>query len=53
MFRSDPKQSVTWIRLTYFFAVHPTTKIDIQDFEASAAGKTEHRRENYPPFTYA
>lgn len=45
MFHSDPKQLVTWVCPTAFFAVHPTTKINIQDFEAAVAGKTEHKRE--------
>lgn len=50
----NQNQSVTWIPLTsFFFAVHPTIKINIQDSEAAAAGKIEQRRENYPPITYA
>lgn len=53
MFHNEPKQSVTWICLTASLAVHPTIKINIQDFEAAAAGETEHRRENYPPIAYA
>lgn len=36
----------------FFFPIHPITKINIQDFEATVAAKAKHRRENYPPNTY-
>lgn len=54
MFHNEPKP-ISYLNTPnfFFFAVHPTIKINIQDSEAAAAGKIEQRRENYPPITYA
>lgn len=53
MFYGDLKQMIIWASLTIFIPIHPTAKINTQDSEAAVAAKAKHRRENYPPSTYA